>query len=76
MKLQQRINAFTSLGYFLGQFRNTGVEKNDAVQHNELFFDGLKHQIKLAEEHNGWFTKENIFFDRFLDASSMPSGRG
>ena len=62
MKLQQRINAFTSLGYFLGQFRNTGVEKNDAVQHNELFFDGFKHQIKLAEEHNGWFTKENIFF--------------
>jgi hypothetical protein len=27
-----------------------------------LFFDGFKHQIKLANEHNGWFTNENILY--------------
>ncbi len=27
-----------------------------------MFFDGFKHQIKLAQEHNGWFTEENILF--------------
>jgi hypothetical protein len=27
-----------------------------------LFFDGFKHQLKLAQEHNGWFTYENICF--------------
>ena len=32
------------------------------LQHNDLFFDGFKHQMKLAQEHNGWFTKENILF--------------
>ena len=62
MNLEQRIKAFTELGNFLSQFRNTGVEKKDGIKHNELFFEGFKHQIKLAEEHNGWFTKENIYF--------------
>ncbi|MEO8932863.1 MAG: acyl-CoA reductase, partial [Xanthomarina sp.] len=32
------------------------------IPHNDLFFDGFKHQIKLAKEHNGWFTEENILF--------------
>ena len=62
MNLEERIKAFAELGYFLGQFRNSGIVKNDDVKFNELFFDGFLHQIKLAEEHNGWFTKENIFF--------------
>ena len=62
MQLQQRINAFVKLGEFLEQFSNEAVQKNNNVEHNNLFFDGFKHQIKLAEEHNGWFTKENITF--------------
>lgn len=62
MKLQQRINAFVELGSFLDQFRNSGVNKNSNVKYNDVFFDGLLHQIKLAKEHNGWFTKENIYF--------------
>lgn len=62
MNLEQRIKAFVELGNFLSQFRNSGVEKNDDIQFNDLFFDGFKHQIKLAEEHNGWFSKENIYF--------------
>lgn len=62
MHLQQRINAFVKLGDFLRQFSNEVIEKNNKVEHNNLFFDGFKHQLKLAEEHNGWFTQENIRF--------------
>ena len=62
MDLQQRINAFVKLGRFLSQFSSEEFEKKDHVEHNDVFFDGFKHQIKLAREHNGWFTKENIVF--------------
>lgn len=62
MNLQERINAFTELGKFLGQFTTEKIEKQDHVKYNDLFFDGFKHQIKLAQEHNGWFTNENIYF--------------
>ena len=60
MALTQRINAFITLGQFLAQFTNDAAPKNDTLPHNELFYDGFKHQLKLAQEHNGWFTKTNI----------------
>lgn len=62
MQLQQRINAFIKLGAFLGQFSNGNIQKDDNFEYNDLFFDGFKHQLKLAEEHNGWFTQENLKF--------------
>lgn len=62
MDLQQRINAFSKLGNFLSQFTTNGIKKDDTIEANALFFDGFKHQIKLAKEHNGWFTEANIFF--------------
>jgi len=62
MDLQQRINAFVKLGDFLSQFSSESFEKKDHIAHNDLFFDGFKHQIKLAKEHNGWFNKENVVF--------------
>lgn len=62
MDLQQRINAFVELGKFLKQFSVEPFEKNSAVLHNDLFFDGFKHQLKLAHEHNAWFTKENLIY--------------
>jgi len=62
MDLQQRINAFVELGRFLSQFKSDSIIKNEAVIANDLFFDGFKHQIKLAKEHNGWFTEKNILF--------------
>ena len=62
MNLQQRINAFAKLGDFLGLFSKQNIQKDENIPHNDLFFDGFKHQLKLAEEHNGWFTKENILF--------------
>ena len=62
MELDKRINAFAKLGAFLSQFKTQGITKNDQIPHNDLFFDGFKHQLKLAQEHNGWFTQENILF--------------
>jgi len=62
MNLQQRINAFVKLGEFISQFSNEAIQKKDNVEHNDVFFEGFKHQLKLAEEHNGWFTNENIIF--------------
>jgi hypothetical protein len=58
--LQNRIEAFTSLGDFLRQFSRKNIEQNNTVLHNELFFDVFKLQIKRAQETNGWFTKDNV----------------
>ena len=55
-------DAFIKLGEFLSQFTTNGIVKKDNILNNDLFFDGFKHQIKLAKEHNGWFTEHNIFF--------------
>jgi len=62
MNLQQRINAFAKLGDFLSQFTNKAIQKKEHIPHNDIFFDGFKYQIKLAEEYNGWFTQQNILF--------------
>ena len=60
--IQKRITAFSKLGNFLSQFSNENIIKNNDVELNDLFFDGFKHQLKLAQENNSWFTKENILF--------------
>ncbi len=60
--MQQRIKAFVKLGEFLGQFSTKGIQKKENISHNDLFFDGFKHQLKLAEENNTWFTKESLLF--------------
>jgi len=62
MQLEQRINAFVKLGTFLSQFTSAEIRKKNTVPNNDLFFDGFKHQLKIAKEHNGWFTNNNLFF--------------
>lgn len=62
MDLQQRINAFVKLGEFIEQFLNEDLKLNEFDSATSLFLDGFKHQINLAHEHNGWFTKENVTF--------------
>ncbi|WP_233899010.1 acyl-CoA reductase [Tenacibaculum piscium] len=60
--IQNRIEAFIKLGVFLGQFSQSEVKKKENIPHNELFFDGFKHQLKIAEENNKWFTTDNLLF--------------
>lgn len=62
ISIQKRIIAFTKLGDFLSQFSIDEIKKKESIEHNELFFDGFLHQIKLAQEKNSWFTKDNILF--------------
>ncbi|TCK69206.1 acyl-CoA reductase LuxC [Winogradskyella wandonensis] len=58
MELQQRVNAFVKLGHFLSLF-TASPKANDI---DKAFIDGFKLQLKLAQEHNGWFTKNNLDF--------------
>ena len=60
--MQQRIDAFIKLGEFLSQFSVSGIKKKENITFNDLFFEGFKHQVKIAEENNSWFTKDNILF--------------
>ncbi|SEK57704.1 Acyl-CoA reductase (LuxC) [Aquimarina amphilecti] len=62
MLLNDRITAFSELGNFLSQFKNTGYEKIKNIKNNEDFFDGMIQKIESAKHHNGWFTEENIVF--------------
>jgi hypothetical protein len=62
MTLTERKNACIALGKFLSQFAETPSNKLENILHNDLFFEGMLHQLKLVEQHNGWFTKENIHF--------------
>ncbi|MHA7059086.1 acyl-CoA reductase [Aquimarina sp. M1] len=62
MGLNDRITAFSELGKFLSQFKNTGYEKVNNIIRNEDFFDGMIEKITSAKNHNGWFTQENILF--------------
>ena len=59
---QNIINAVVKLGEFLNQFKESGIQKNPDVTGNDLFFDEMNQQIKIAAQHNGWFTKNNILF--------------
>jgi hypothetical protein len=62
ISIQNRITAFAKLGDFLSQFSVDNIKKIDSIEHNEIFFDGFLHQMKIAQEKNSWFTKENILF--------------
>ena len=52
------IKTLGHLGVFLGQFTSVEPKKSKEALHNDLFFDGFKQQLKLAQEHKGWFTKQ------------------
>ncbi len=60
--IQDRLQAFSKLGTFLSQFSTTPFKRKENVLYNDLFFDGFKHQLTLAKEHNTWFTSDNLAF--------------
>ncbi|SFT01542.1 Acyl-CoA reductase (LuxC) [Zhouia amylolytica] len=60
--IRNKIDAFVKLGDFLNQFIEIDPVKKENLEHNDLFFDGFKHQLKLAKENNSWFTRENLSF--------------
>ena len=56
MTLSQRIEAFSSLGDFLGDFSAEG-SKGKTIEHQEL-----QKEIENAVHYNGWFTKPHVLF--------------
>ncbi|MDT7831651.1 acyl-CoA reductase [Flavobacteriaceae bacterium S356] len=73
ISIKNRLTAFEKLGNFLRQFSTKGIEEKPDVPFNEVFFEGFKHQIKLAEENNSWFTKANILFATENWASALTA---
>lgn len=62
MTLTERKEAFIYLGNFLSQFTKNELIKDENIPHNDLFFEKINRQIQSAQEHNPWFTIENIKF--------------
>jgi Acyl-CoA reductase (LuxC) len=62
MTTETKKNVFIELGRFLRQFETTSFKKNDAVLHNDLFFDDFANLIQLSQSHNGWFTPDHVCF--------------
>ena len=71
ISIQNRITAFAKLGDFLNQFSIDNIIKKDNIEFNEIFFDGFLHQIKIAQENNSWFTKDNILFSIYNWSKSL-----
>ncbi|GGD32985.1 acyl-CoA reductase [Flavobacterium orientale] len=55
-------DSFIELGKFLSQFSLDNSQQNDAVQHNDRFFEAFETLLALSQSHNGWFTKEQVYF--------------
>ncbi|MBV1923009.1 MAG: acyl-CoA reductase, partial [Flavobacteriaceae bacterium] len=62
MGLDQRIQAFITLGKFLSQFSSEEYVLDSNIPFNNQFFEEMKETIQLAKSHNGWFTENNIQF--------------
>lgn len=62
MTIQHRKSCLKQVGIFLSQFRRPGIEKQENIPFNDLYFEKMKEQIERAVHYNGWFTKENVLF--------------
>jgi hypothetical protein len=57
-----KINSFVALGYFLSQFSLDSNHRKQEVFNNDAFFDSFEALLELSQSHNGWFTKEQVYF--------------
>lgn len=57
-----KIKAFVELGKFLEQFSENSNSKNEGVLYNNLYYDAFTDLIALSQSHNGWYTKEQVYF--------------
>ena len=62
MLQKTKIVSFIELGTFLSQFTIDGNTKNPKVQFNEIYFKPFEELLELSQSHNGWFTKEQVYF--------------
>ncbi|MAN59152.1 MAG: acyl-CoA reductase, partial [Flavobacteriaceae bacterium] len=62
MDLQQRINAFASLGRFLGQLAQPDDSFGSIEANPDTIAGRMATQLQLAKNSNGWFTQDNLQF--------------
>ncbi|WP_318640588.1 acyl-CoA reductase [Flavobacterium ardleyense] len=62
MTLENKIDAFVSLGDFLRQFKEHGNVQSVDIAQNSTFFEAFSELIKLSQSHNGWYTPEQVYF--------------
>jgi hypothetical protein len=62
MLQKTKINAFVALGDFLSQFSLDSNRRKSDVLHNDSFFESFEVLLELSQSHNGWFTKEQVYF--------------
>ena len=62
MTLENKIDAFVSLGDFLRQFKECGNVQSVDIAQNSIFFEAFSELIKLSQSHNGWYTPEQVYF--------------
>ncbi len=62
MLQKTKINSFVALGDFLSQFSLDSNHRKQGVLNNDAFFDSFEALLELSQSHNGWFTKEQVYF--------------
>jgi Acyl-CoA reductase (LuxC) len=62
MTLDIKKNAFIALGKFLNQFSEDNSVQKSSVLNNNLFFNEFIQLINLSQSHNGWYTREQVYF--------------
>ena len=61
MSIKERIQAFCTLGLFLGQFKYSKKHLNLEFL-NHQFYNLMESELETAENKNRWFIKENLLF--------------
>lgn len=62
MLQKSKITAFVELGKFLAQFSFNKNQPQESVLLNDRFFHSFEDLLDLSQSHNGWFTKEQVYF--------------
>lgn len=62
MLQKTKINSFVALGDFLSQFSLDSNQRKSDILHNDSFFESFEDLLELSQSHNGWFTKEQVYF--------------
>jgi hypothetical protein len=62
MLQKTKINSFVALGDFLSQFSLDSNQRKSEVLNNDTFFESFEDLLELSQSHNGWFTKEQVYF--------------
>lgn len=55
-------HSFIELGKFLSQFTLEMNTQKPAVLFNATYFKPFEDLLELSQSHNGWFTKEQVYF--------------